>query len=405
MSPRRSRYFSPPPPGRSNRSHGAVGSLKKVATAIAAASHNTYRETSPFHRLLISQLLVVVVSIGVLKPERADPLLFGFLGLIKIALVADCISIVTLRMRRISSSNKALNSLLYRVPFATGPLVELALATQMLRQSTPSSANRFLIGSIYAKLLLAGGCCLILHGLRCASATVELRSAKVSPVPWLLGVSGALILVSAPQIESMFRVPHKLRMLTTNKGHSRWISSGAPLFIMMYMGIKYYFESHEGGGHSSGTSDEGMEDSTDLAVQEWVVLLLCVAALKAAAFILARNILDRTHAMAAILDSESSFLTSSVFVDFIVLPLVAAAVDHLPDIATAGTQPCDQPWTNLIQSALQTYFFTRPLATLAGHDIDPKDGRMGIGFGVLSIAVWLWFPGVPRKSIFFLMTC
>jgi Ca2+/H+ antiporter len=405
MSLRRSRYLSPPPPLWSDRPYGAVGFLRKVATAVEAASHNMYRDTSPFHRLLISQLLVVVVSIELLKPDRADPLLLGSLGLIKIALVADCISIATLRMRRISSSNEALNSLLCRVPFATGPFVELALATQMLRQNTPSSANRFLIGSIYAKLLLAGACCLILHGLRCASATVELRSAKVSPVPWLLGVSGALILASAPQIESMFRFPHKSRILTTNKGDSQWISSGAPLFIMLYMGISYYFESHERDGQTSSMADEGVEHRTDLAVREWVVLLLCVGALKAGAFVLARDLLDYAHAMAAILDSESTFLTRSVFADFIVLPLVAAAVDHLPDIATARSQIFDRPWTNLIHSALQTYFFTRPLAALAGHDIDPTNGRMGIVVSVLAIAVWLLIPGVPRKSTSFLMTC
>jgi Ca2+/H+ antiporter len=405
MSPRRSRYLSPPPPIRIGRRYTAYEPLKQVGTAMAAALQNMHRETSAFHRLLASQLIVVVVSIELLKTDQLDPLLSILLGLLKVALVADCTSIMTLRMRRISSSSKALDALLSTVPFAAVPVVELALAMQMLKQKPPSSANRFLTGSIYAKLLVAGACSMILYSLQCGSATVELHSTKMSPVPWLLGVSGALVLASAPQIESMFRGPHKLLVLTITIGDSQWISRGVPLFIMMYVGISYYFELHGGGRQSSIVLDEEEEDGTDLAVQEWVVLLLCVGALKAGAFVLARDLLECAHAMTAISDSRSTFLTSSAFVDFIVLPLAAAAVDHLPDIATARTEDVDRPWTNLIQSALQTYFFTRPLAALAGHDIDPQDGRIGIGFCVLAIAVWLLIPGIPRKSISFLMTC
>jgi Ca2+/H+ antiporter len=407
MSPRRSRYLSPPPPTRLDRRYRAHDPLKQVGTAMAAALQNMHRDTSAFHRLLASQLLVVVVFMELLKTDRPDPLLSVLLGLLKVALVADCTSIMTLRMRRIASSSKVLDSLLSRVPFAAVPVVELALAMQMLRQKPPSSANRFLTGSIYAKLLVAGACSTILYGLRCGSAAVELRSTKMSPVPWLLGMSGALVLASAPQIESMFRGPHKLLKLTITIGNSQWISRGVPLFIMLYVGISYYFELHGGGRQRPLVlnEEEEEEDGTGVAVREWAVLLFCVGALKAGAFVLARDLLECAHAMIAISDSPSTSLTSSVFVDFIVLPLAAAAVDHLPDIAPARTEDVDQPWTHLIQSALQTYFFTRPLAALAGHDINPQDGRMGIGFCVLAIAGLLLIPGIPRKSISFHMAC
>lgn len=134
--------------------------------------------------------------------------------------------------------------------------------------------------------------------------------------------------------------------------------------------------------------------------REWLValvLLVLLGALKTKAALLVHSLLDRARALAAVTTPNNSLLANESFVEFAVLPLAAAAVDHLTDIKAARNGDTGWSWANLIQSTLQTYFFTRPLAALTGHDIDPRDGRTGFGLCLLATAMWLSLPGIPRR--------
>ncbi|KAK7177963.1 hypothetical protein PSPO01_15985, partial [Paraphaeosphaeria sporulosa] len=126
-------------------------------------------------------------------------------------------------------------------------------------------------------------------------------------------------------------------------------------------------------------------------------LLICLGTLKAGAVLLVGGLLDQAHALALHSEASNILLADGAFIDFTVLPLATAALDHLTDLKIAHEGDNISSWANLIQSTLQTYFFVRPLAALAGHDIDPKDGRVGIGLCFLAIASWLSLPVVPRS--------
>ncbi|KAF9730134.1 hypothetical protein PMIN01_12067 [Paraphaeosphaeria minitans] len=392
MPYRRRRYLSPPPPFLTNRAHSPTLSLGKLGRSVWSALDAMCQDISPFHRVLISQLLMLLVAVELLRSGRADPLLSFVLGLMKIGLVADCISILTLRMRRLSGSSGVLAFLLRNVPIVTGPSAELALAIHVLRRNKPSTANSFLIGSVYAKPLAMGASCLILQGLHARIPGIDMP--PESPiVPWLLGVSGVLILASAPHIDS----------------DKQWISQGVPLFLVLHAGFSYYFGTWGAARHKrrvEGGRVSVQKYNSIAAPREWVALLICLGTLKAGAVLLVGGLLDQAHAL--VLHSEPSipFLADGTFVDFTVLPLATAALDHLTDLRIAYEGDDSSSWANLIQSTLQTYFFVRPLAALAGHDIDPRDGRVSIGLCFMAIASWLWLPVVPRsiKGLVLLLT-
>jgi Ca2+/H+ antiporter len=349
--------------------------------------------------MLISQLLMVLVAVELLRSGRTDPLLCLVLGLIKLGLVADCISILTLHMRRLSGSSSVLAFLLCNVPIVTGPSAELALAMHALRENKSSTTNMFLMGSVYAKALAMGASCLILQGLRARIPGIDMQ-AESPIVPWVLGVSGVLILASAPHIDSKYRVRCELRLLTRVIGDNQWISQGVPLFLILHAGFSYYFGTWRAARHKRRVEDGrvSMQKSNSIAAtREWVALLVCLGTLKAGAVLLVGGLLDQAHALALHSETRNNLLADGAFIDFTVLPLATAALDHLTDLKIAHEGDVISSWANLIQSTLQTYFFVRPLATLAGHDIDPKDGRVGIGLCFLAIASWLSLPVVPRR--------
>ncbi|KAL5410092.1 hypothetical protein PMIN04_010751, partial [Paraphaeosphaeria minitans] len=191
------RYLSPPPPFLRNRTPWPISPIGRFARSAWREMEAMCQDISPFHCALNSQLLMVVVIVELARSGRTDPLLSLLLGLIKIGLVADCISILTLRMRRLSGSSSFVAFLLCNIPIVTGPFAEMALTVHILREDKPSTANRFLVGNVYAKALAMGASCLILQALHARTPGVDIRSH--SPiVPWLLSVSGVLVLASAP---------------------------------------------------------------------------------------------------------------------------------------------------------------------------------------------------------------
>lgn len=163
------------------------------------------QDTSPFHRVLISQLLVIIVAVELLTSDRDDPLLSLLSGLGKVVLVADCASIVTIHVKRLSASNQPLAYVAYKTSLVTGPFAELALTVLFLRGTTPSTAKRFLIGSVYAKLLAVGALCLVCRGLRTAFPGNDTQAMESPIVLGLLGVAGLTALACAPHIESKHR--------------------------------------------------------------------------------------------------------------------------------------------------------------------------------------------------------
>jgi hypothetical protein len=169
-----------------------------------ATLKDIYQETSPFHRFLIPQLLIVVTAIELLRPDRTDSLLYVLSALIKIGLVADCISVVTLHVRGLSASNDFLAFLLCQTPLVTGPFAELALVVSVSRSNTPSSTKTFLIGGLYAKLMVIGSFCIMLHATRSIWTATSTMEGQIGDL--LLGFSGILVLASAPSIESTFEL-------------------------------------------------------------------------------------------------------------------------------------------------------------------------------------------------------
>jgi hypothetical protein len=241
---------------------------------------------------------------------------------------------------------------------------------------------------------------MMLHNIRPAQNAIE--TADFSVASWSLGVSGILVLASAPSIDSKFEARMELQLLTIIVGDHQWISRGVPLFLILHLGFSYYF-----GTWKAARYEQRVEEHISLRNQsrpvenvEWVLLAVCLVALKAVAIYLVHRLLRHAHALAAPAPTpnpNSNVPGTISIVDFVILPLAVAAIDHLADVKTARNGDIGWAWANLIQSTLQTYFFTRPLAALAGHNIDPTDGRMGIGLCLLAVAVWLAVPGLPRE--------
>jgi Ca2+/H+ antiporter len=205
MPVRRPRYTSPPPPHLLDRSRGILDALRQTGTVVLSTMQEIHEDILPFHRVVISQLLVIIIAVELLRPDRLDLWLSVLLGLVKIGLVADCTSIVALRMRQISDSSGTIGLTPYKVPLVTAPFMELALVMLMLRQDHPSTANRFLVGSIYAKPMVIGALCLLLDGIRTGMPRIQMRSVESATVFRLLALSGVLFLAPFPRVQSMFQ--------------------------------------------------------------------------------------------------------------------------------------------------------------------------------------------------------
>lgn len=378
---------------------GILGVIKELGTIVWSVWQDIFGDISPFRRVLFTQMLVIIVSIELLRPDRTDLRLSILLGLVKIGLVADCTSIVILRIRRLSNSNRTLALLLHKAPFVTAPFMELAVVIITIKRDSPSSANRYLIGSIYAKALIIGAMSFVLHGLRPGLSGAGMRVVDSPTVFQLVRLSAVLFLAAVPRIRSMFQVPREMAMLTIATGDGQWISYGALVFPILHIGIGYYFGTWRDAAQERTAKGNRNGNDNNLDAREWIVLLICVGALKAGAVLLVRGLQEDAHALALVPGSIGDPMVNGVLIDFFVIPLAVTAVDHLADIKTAHAGDIVWSWTNLIQSALQTYFFVRPLAALAGHDIDPNDGRVGMGICFSAIATWVSLPGVPSRFL------
>lgn len=187
--------------------------------------------------------------------------------------------------------------------------------------------------------------------------------------------------------------------MTNIVGESQWISRGVPLFLILHIGFVYFF----GCWHNTESKQRSGEDNRALKQKgsriagngsNWIILLIFLVTLRAVAVLFVHNLLKHLHGL------RSSPVANNTFIDFTILPLVVVAVDHSTNIGLALRGDVSGPWTSLAQSTLSTYFFVRPLAALAGHDVDPAGGRMSFGSCLLATAIWLSIPGVPRRFCF-----
>ncbi|PSN59166.1 hypothetical protein BS50DRAFT_641202 [Corynespora cassiicola Philippines] len=347
---------------------------------------------SLLHRVVFWRLSLVTAVTWFMLPGPPDPLLAAVLELIKIGLVVDRIVAMAARLRRSHLPGAAAGRLLDSIPLGTVLSTELAVATSALRSEDAPMAQRFLTGSVYAKTLAVGGLCLVLHGLRPERrrAVVDVCDDGWATVVRLLGAGGALVLASAPRIES----------------ESRWVARGAPLFLVVNIGLAYYHYHRRGEGIGPGASaarqppERKESDDMEPGV-EWIVALVVLVALKAAAVWLVYGLWERLRG------SSPSSTPANRFVDAVVLPLVSGLVDHSTDMGIALDGHLASAWTNVAQSALGTYFFVKPLAALAGHDIDLSGGRVSLGACLVATCMWLrashmpfWLKGAGLLAVY-----
>lgn len=148
------------------------------------------------HRVVLSQLLLVVIALELLRPERADPSLSIFSRLIQFGIVIDCFATLTLHLRRMSTSDSSLAFVLRNVPLLTDTAFELATAVLMLGDTSPSIANDFLSGSLFVKPMAMGALGLMLSRSSSGVAGTD------STIFWLLSTSGVIMLAARPHLES-----------------------------------------------------------------------------------------------------------------------------------------------------------------------------------------------------------
>jgi hypothetical protein len=333
---------------------------------------------SPLHRFLFSLLLAIIVAAELLRLDRTDARLTVTLGVGKLALVVDCISVIT----------HHLGIMVYRIPFVAGPLSEFELVRLMVADNSTSSANLFLVGCAYAKPLVAGALCFALHGLQTGWYRMP------PPVTDLSNVSHILLRsVLAGVLLAYLLGLRSLPIPTTTAGNSPWLSQGVLVFLLMFVLCSCYFwrwNEHKYRG-TVGDESEAYQHS------EWMTLLVCLVALKVGAARLLYTVVTHSHAVALAADQGSGWAMSNTVVYFVFLPLIVVAIDHLADIGTAYRGDMQWSWTSLCQSALATFLFIRPFFALIGYNLDPWSGCMGIALCFLSIAVWLSLSAPPRK--------
>ncbi|KAL5370808.1 hypothetical protein DPSP01_014659 [Paraphaeosphaeria sporulosa] len=296
------------------------------------------------------------------------------MGVVKIGLLADFDSLITINLRQQTGSNRLLASLMDRIPVVTSLFAELALAAPVPGHSKPSISQMYLVGTIYAKLLAIGAVCLPHrgepHGMN------ENGPAESRMKCGFLVIGSAFVLAWTPRLES----------------DSWWISHGVPLFFVLHFGFSYYFgiwraeKQHPVDKRSTNSKTNRAYESG-----AWAILTLILGCLKVEVV----RIAHRLQHYARMIDSLPE--SDGTVVSLIVVPLAVAVANHSSDIRSTYRRHDSSSWLNLIQSAMQTYFFVRPLAIFAGHEIDPAGARVGIGFCFLAVALWLSLPGVPDR--------
>jgi hypothetical protein len=345
-------------------------------------------EMSTLHLILLCYSVVLTMVVEWLRLDRTDTLLSISLGVVKLAVVVDCVFVVTHHLTRLSVSNRKLAILLYQTPFATGPLSEFELARLMLKDNDTAMANAVLVGCVYVKPLVAGALCLGLHGLHAGGPRTQPRATNRFPLPEYFLRSGLVLIVYAYGLG--FR---SLPMPAAVVGNSPWLSYGVPVLLSLSIGLTYYFSFWHAERCRAIVSNKGkaFHDS------EWMVLLGGLVLLKVVAARLMHIVWKQMQSAAWTVEQDSTWNRSGAVVHFGILPLAVSAVDHLADISAAYREDVGWPWPSLCQSTLQTLLLIRPLFTLAGYGISPQSGCIGIALCFLGIAFWLSLPAVSRQ--------
>jgi Ca2+/H+ antiporter len=344
------------------------------------------REMSTLHVILLCYSVVLTI-VEWLRLDRADTLLSISLGVVKLAVVVDCIFVVTHYLTRLSTSHRMLGIILYQTPFVTGPLFEFELTRLMLKDNATAAANTFLVGCVYVKPLVAGALCLGLHGLHTGRPRMQLQATNLFHVSEFFLRSGLLLMVYAYGFGFQ-----SLPMPAAVAGNSPWLSHGVPLLFILSVGLTYYFWFWHAERRRVIVSDK----SNAFHGSEWVLLLVGLVLLKVVAAHLMHSVWKQMQG-AAWTDQDSTWNGSGAVVPFVVLPLAVSVVDHLADISAAYREDMGWSWPSLCQSTLQTFLLIRPLFTLVGHDLDPRSGCIGIALCFLGIALWLSLPAISRK--------
>ncbi|KAJ5052519.1 hypothetical protein J3E74DRAFT_295609 [Bipolaris maydis] len=372
----RFRYESPPP------TRTMTHRLEQLGQHVLWALEDMLEEISTMHRILLCYLVIVGMVIEWLRQDHADTLLSILLGMVQLAVVIDSILIVTHHLMRLAVSNRTLAIIVSQMPFVTGPLAEFELTRLMLTGNSATTANTFLVGCVYAKPLAAGALCLALHNLHTGGPGMQPYSNRLMDVSKVFLRSGALIVLSTHGIKL-----DSLPGLMAAAGDSPWLSRGVPVLLLLSIGFTCYFWYW----HAEKYRDIVSKRYNTHSDSEWLVLLVCLVALKLFAAHLVHRVWKQMESAAWTAEQD----TGSV-VQFAILPLAVTVVDHLADISVSYRGDMYWPWASLCQSSLQTLFFIRPLFMLAGHDIDPQSGRIGIALCFLGIALWL---SVPSHSL------
>lgn len=185
--------------------------------------------------------------------------------------------------------------------------------------------------------------------------------------------------------------------LTRTVGEHRWVSQGVPLLLVLHLGFTYSFNKwrHDEIEGKEAKEDRNEADSSWLSESRcnWMMLLIFLVGLRAVAVVLVRDLSKHLH------DEGFTPTTNATLINRILLPLLVAALDQSTNIALVFAERIGESWTNIIQSTLTTYFFTRPLAALAGHNMDPTRGRLPFGLCLLVMSIWLSLSAVPRTYL------
>lgn len=337
-------------------------------------------ELSTSHLILLGHSVVLTVVVQCLRLDRTDTLLSVSLGVVELAVVVDCIFIVTHHLTRLSESNQIPAMVVYQMPFIIGPLSEFEFARLMLEDHATAAANTFLVGCVYVKPLVAGALCLGLHGLYTGGPEMQLRAVHSSDVPnFFLWIWLSLMLYA-------YRLGFQSRsMLAAVAGNSLWLSRGVPVLLVLSICLTCYLWLRHAGRSRAEPSDE--HDASRRG--EWAMLLVGLALLKLAAVHLVHSVWKQVQSPTWAVYQDSTGNGSGTVVEFAVLPLAVSAVDHLAYISATYRMDMEWVWASLFQSTTQTLFLIRPLFALLGHDLDPRSGCISMGLCFFGIALWL----------------
>ncbi|OWY49392.1 hypothetical protein AALT_g11060 [Alternaria alternata] len=338
-------------------------------------------DLSTIHLILLGHSVVLTMVVQWLRPDRTDTLLSISLGVVELAVVVDCILIVTHHLTLLSESSRTPAMVVYQMPFIIGPLSEFELARLMLEDHATAAANTFLVGCVYVKPLVAGALCLGLHGLYTGGPETQLLAADSSDVPNFFLWIWLSLMLYAYQLGFQSR-----SVLTAVAGNSLWLSRGVPVLLVLSVCLTCYLWSR----HAGRFRAEASSDEHDVSHQaEWAMLLVGLVLLKLAAVHLVHSVWKHMQSATTAAYQDDAGNGSGKVIEFAVLPLAVSAVDHLAYISVTYRMGMEWVWANLFQSTTQTLFLIRPLFALLGHDLDPRSGCFSMGLCFFGIALWL----------------